>query len=1041
MAAAAPQWAQSGCLTACNVGVCGPVIAAAVDHEPRATQQIQIHVSLMALGGTVDICSAFRTADHHLLPDPIKISTPTIVPLAKPNTMDVRERLRPFGITFEKSLEDLIKGIRSAQHDQDKLTQFLNNSIQECRTELKSSDLDSKSTAILKLAYLEMYGFDMSWCAFNILEVMSSPKFQHKRIGYLAAIQILQRQNNDDALMLMTNLLKKDLNSVHYIETSLAISGIATVVTSELALDICDDISKMLTHSKPLIRKKAILAMYKIFLKNPEALRSYYTRIVDRLDDDDTSVVSATVNVICELAYMNPANYIELAPRLYDMMQTSRNNWMVIRILKLFSSFSLVEPRLKKKLLPEITMLMTSTKALSITYECINSILTGNMLSEDDIETAQLIVQKLISFFETKDRNLKYVGLLALIKTCKIHRNLIQEHSQYILTSIYDTDATIREKALEVVNSLVNEKNIVAIVLRLTIQLLPYREQHVQLEKINRKLMLMFQREQNNNTRNPEGEDEDGDDDEDVEEYEYLNTMKHEFSLGPPQQPIIVSEKYKYTLINKIIEVCSMNNYAYIPSFKWYLGVLNDILNLNSFNKISNIDQIVSEQLVDIALRVPSTRPKLVEMCLELCGVPSTTEEYLISFKNGLSNCMWIVGEYYDSYLRGDNDEDEDEESSESDSESDTDNKLSLTEIIESISNQTLLERLGYTNFDNTILIYIQAVAKMFSKFCSLYGDGRWSQSQFKFVKTLLGKIIAWLTKFENSPNFEIQERALSFIEVLRLVDDALNVQLENLETFDESAEFPPSFLTRGYGQLFSLVAMKPVGAKAQQKVKPPVDFDMSEAFDEQAFVNFQTLYTRLKMEELNVESSDAESQSEDNDVLENLLDSIEEPEGENTSHKAKDLHKDDPFYIKTNDEDMESHVSELSSAAEISKKSKTKSRKPSKPRKHKKEKVLILEDEEEERDTNKAENRTDVTSARMESPLPFFSDTSRLAAVDLTKHEEKMATPMQEYQVENSEYLDPMATKKDEIKLDLPTVEIKKKPKKKAKRKVAIIE
>ena len=137
----------------------------------------------------------------------------------------------------------------------------------------------------------------------------------------------------------------------------------------------------------------------------------------------------------------------------------------------------------------------------------------------------------------------------------------------------------------------------------------------------------------------------------------------------------------------------------------------------------------------------------------------------------------------------------------------------------------------------------------------------------------------------------------------------------------------------------------------------------------------------------------------------------------------------------------MESHVSELSSAAEISKKSKTKSRKPSKPRKHKKEKVLILEDEEEERDTNKAENRTDVTSARMESPLPFFSDTSRLAAVDLTKHEEKMATPMQEYQVENSEYLDPMATKKDEIKLDLPTVEIKKKPKKKAKRKVAIIE
>lgn len=36
---------------------------------------------------------------------------------------------------------------------------------------------------------IQMLGYDISWAGFNIIEVMSSPKFTHKRIGYLAASQ------------------------------------------------------------------------------------------------------------------------------------------------------------------------------------------------------------------------------------------------------------------------------------------------------------------------------------------------------------------------------------------------------------------------------------------------------------------------------------------------------------------------------------------------------------------------------------------------------------------------------------------------------------------------------------------------------------------------------------------------------------------------------------------------------------------------------------------------------------------------------------
>lgn len=59
----------------------------------------------------------------------------------------------------------------------------------------------------MKLTYLEMFGHDMSWASFHVLEVMSSPKFLQKRVGYLAAVQ--SYRPDTEVLMLAENQLKK----------------------------------------------------------------------------------------------------------------------------------------------------------------------------------------------------------------------------------------------------------------------------------------------------------------------------------------------------------------------------------------------------------------------------------------------------------------------------------------------------------------------------------------------------------------------------------------------------------------------------------------------------------------------------------------------------------------------------------------------------------------------------------------------------------------------------------------------------------------
>jgi len=44
---------------------------------------------------------------------------------------------------------------------------------------------------VRKLTYLQMIGYNVSWASFSIIEVMAQPRFAHKRIGYLAANQVL----------------------------------------------------------------------------------------------------------------------------------------------------------------------------------------------------------------------------------------------------------------------------------------------------------------------------------------------------------------------------------------------------------------------------------------------------------------------------------------------------------------------------------------------------------------------------------------------------------------------------------------------------------------------------------------------------------------------------------------------------------------------------------------------------------------------------------------------------------------------------------
>ena len=74
-------------------------------------------------------------------------------------------------------------------------------------------------------------------------------------------------------------------------DVAITLDGLAHFVTPDLARDLSPEIIAMLNHSRPNIRKRAILAIYKVLMKYPETAMHARTRLEEKLEDSDAGSV------------------------------------------------------------------------------------------------------------------------------------------------------------------------------------------------------------------------------------------------------------------------------------------------------------------------------------------------------------------------------------------------------------------------------------------------------------------------------------------------------------------------------------------------------------------------------------------------------------------------------------------------------------------------------------------------------------------------------------------------------------------------------
>lgn len=118
---------------------------------------------------------------------------------------------------------------------------------------------------------------------------------------------------------------------------SLPLITLPNIATTSLSISLLPDVLSRVSHSHAVVRKKAIICLYRLALAYPDALKLAWPKIKERLmdDEEDTSVTTAVLNVVCELGWRRPHDFLPLAPRFFELLVDGGNNWMAIKIIKL----------------------------------------------------------------------------------------------------------------------------------------------------------------------------------------------------------------------------------------------------------------------------------------------------------------------------------------------------------------------------------------------------------------------------------------------------------------------------------------------------------------------------------------------------------------------------------------------------------------------------------------------------------------------------------------------------------------------------------
>lgn len=373
----------------------------------------------------------------------------------------------------------------------------MNKELANIRTKFtaheKLTPYDQKKYA-WKLVYIHMLGYHVDVGHVVVVNMTGSKIFTVKQAGYLALSILLNEKS--ELLRLIIGMLKTDLMSTNDQFVALALHCIGNIGGAEFAESLSIDVQKVLFsgQTRAVIRKKAALALLRLFRKNPDIIPDdpeFPNRMLTLLDDGNIGVLTSVASLLLGVCAASTKGY-EAAPAKIVSILTkicfadARNKsvykyynticpWLQVKLLKILQYFPpSSDPSVSTRLAHVLREVLTKTVITknvnknnadhAILFEAVNVIISharlgSNVLTE---EAAQILGR----FVSIRECNLRYLGLETMSKLALLPDALpaIRTHQSTILSSLNDADVSIRKRALDLLFAMCERSSATVIV-------------------------------------------------------------------------------------------------------------------------------------------------------------------------------------------------------------------------------------------------------------------------------------------------------------------------------------------------------------------------------------------------------------------------------------------------------------------------------------------------------------------------------------------------------------------------------------------------
>jgi len=378
---------------------------------------------------------------------------------------------------------------------------------------------------------------------------------------------------------------------------------------------------------------------------------------------------------------------------------------------------------------------------------------------------------------------------LAFNRIVERYPHLIAMHEDLIMSCLDDADVSIRLRALDLVVGMVNPDNLTQIV-----------------DGLMRQLRNAPVEDAADDVLNDRGATAGIQPSADWEDDDASQTLKPDNKSG---QPPPLPDDYRLNTIQRILEMCSRNNYTNINDFDWYIKTLGSLVRQvpppsiheesRSSRTSDDVAVHIGTELQNVAIRVKSSRTEATRAAEMLLAVDKRSLLFPSTHNGGqgvLEYAVWIAGEYA-PHLENAN--------------------SALDSLVHSSVLQLPVRILSG---------YVQAVIKIAS-FLMSDTQRSWTTERKSSISLTIAKVIHFLESLTSHPNLEVQEREVEYLELSRLAAEAASAH-ETSSDYGSVAE-PPLLFTEAIPALFSGVELNPVARDAQRKVPLPQDIDLDQ--------------------------------------------------------------------------------------------------------------------------------------------------------------------------------------------------------------------